>query len=72
MQVTQFVGGPIVGKTAVLPGDPVRIVLIGSRDSVNRTIRRFHALHFADPNDWSPLQPLQETHEVITMLIKRI
>lgn len=52
--------------------ESVRMILIGSQEAVSRTIRHLHTMNLADPNDWSPLQRVKHSTEVISLLIKRV
>jgi hypothetical protein len=52
--------------------ESVKIVLVGSQESVTRMIRVFHILRLSDPNDWSPPQRGKNSTEVVSLLVKRV
>ena len=52
--------------------DPLRLVAVGSRQSIEITILSLHNLGYADPNDWSPLLPTGRANEMMAILTKRI
>jgi hypothetical protein len=51
--------------------ESVRVLLIGSRLGVIRTIKRFYRLKVAEVGDWSPLQPGPKPGEYMSILTLR-
>ena len=52
--------------------EPLKNLLIGSPQVVIAEIRRLHVLGYAEAGAWSPLQPVPNRNEVMSMLIKYI
>ncbi|NJN87949.1 MAG: hypothetical protein HC881_18700 [Leptolyngbyaceae cyanobacterium SL_7_1] len=54
------------------PPDPERerlqVFIIGSREGVMETIYSLHHRGFAEVNDWSPLLPVPESGELMSVL----
>ena len=50
----------------------LRHLLIGSTDGVTSTIQTLHCLGYAEPGDWSPLLPVADSGEVMSILIRNI
>ena len=48
----------------------LKIFLVSSRPVVSRTIHSLHRHNFACVSDWSPLVPIQNSREVMSVLIK--
>jgi hypothetical protein len=48
----------------------VRHVLYGSLLGIDRTIKNFHALGYADPNDWSEPIPIGRGSQWMAILTK--
>lgn len=48
--------------------ETVRVLLIGSRLGVIRTIQKFYRLKVAEVGDWSPLQPGRKRGEFMSVL----
>jgi hypothetical protein len=51
--------------------ESLQILIIGSADGVNETIRNLHARRFADAGDWSPLLPAPNRNEVMSILSRQ-
>ncbi len=53
-----------------LPRDreTLKVILVGSRNTVNQTIRQLHKLGFAEAGAWSPLLPMASQGQFISML----
>jgi alkanesulfonate monooxygenase SsuD/methylene tetrahydromethanopterin reductase-like flavin-dependent oxidoreductase (luciferase family) len=49
----------------------LRVVLIGNPEDVIRTIRELHSRGFAEVRNWSILQPIPNSNEVLSVLMKR-
>ncbi|NJK76076.1 MAG: hypothetical protein HC849_25725 [Oscillatoriales cyanobacterium RU_3_3] len=49
----------------------VRITLVGSRKAVLKTIHTLYLLGFAEVSDWSPPQPVKNSNDVASSLIRR-
>jgi hypothetical protein len=58
-------------ETSSSDSSRVRCILVGSPDDVMRTIRILHVQGFAEVKHWSALQPIPNSNEVISVLIKR-
>jgi hypothetical protein len=68
-------GGDRPASPAPLPRftadtEPLRVMLIGSRDGITATIHNLHRRGFAEVGDWSPLIPWSEG-EMMSVLTKR-
>ncbi len=50
--------------------EPIRFLIIGSREGVMEEIKNFYAIGFAEVDEWSPLTPLPKTDLVMTILIR--
>ncbi len=50
--------------------EPIRFLIIGTREGVNEEIKNFFAMGFAQVDEWSPLTPLAKTDLVMTILIR--
>lgn len=50
--------------------EPLRILVIGSRDGVIEIIHDLHRRSFAEVNLWSPLLPTPNLHEVMSILTR--
>ena len=46
----------------------IKVMLIGSPNGVNSTIRHLYSLRFAEVTAWSPLQPTSTPDEVMSVL----
>jgi hypothetical protein len=51
--------------------ESLQVLLIGSADGVNETIRNLHARGFAEVGDWSPLLPAPNRNEVMSILSRQ-
>jgi len=52
--------------------DSIKVMLIGSRKVVKRTIQNLHSIGFAHPSEWSAFQNRPDKNEVLSILIQRI
>ncbi|MEM9539118.1 MAG: hypothetical protein AAGA60_06355 [Cyanobacteria bacterium P01_E01_bin.42] len=52
--------------------EPLKCIIVGSRQGVTSTIQRLHQLGFAEIGNWSPLQPTQNPAEFMSVLIRYI
>ena len=52
--------------------EPVKILIIGSREGVTKIMHTFYRLGFAEISEWSPLQPTKNPGEVMTILVRQI
>ncbi|PSB23985.1 hypothetical protein [Stenomitos frigidus] len=52
--------------------EPLRILVIGSRQGVTNTIQTLHRLRFAEVREWSPLLPGPNAGEVMSILARYI
>ncbi|MFB2980488.1 peptide ABC transporter substrate-binding protein [Microseira sp. BLCC-F43] len=50
--------------------EPIRFLIIGTREGVMEEIKNFFAIGFAQVDEWSPLTPLPKTDLVMTILIR--
>ncbi|MBE9115410.1 hypothetical protein IQ249_05800 [Lusitaniella coriacea LEGE 07157] len=50
--------------------EPVRLMLMGSRQGVTRIIHTLHVLGFAEVGEWSPLLPGRTAGEVMSILTR--
>ncbi len=46
----------------------LKMILVGSRDTINQTIRQLHKLGFAEAGAWSPLLPTATRGQFMTIL----
>jgi hypothetical protein len=51
--------------------ESLQLLIIGSANSVNDTIRNLHARGFAEVGDWSPLLPAPNRNEVMSILSRQ-
>ena len=55
-------------------GEPQRerieFLIIGTREGVMAEIRKFYAMGFAQPDEWSRLTPVSNTDQVMTILVR--
>lgn len=52
--------------------EPLKHLLIGSPQAVRGEIKRLHVLGYAEVGAWSPLQPMANRREMMSILIKYI
>lgn len=52
--------------------EPVKILVVGSREGVLRIIHTLHCRGFADANEWSRLLPTGNAAEVMAILIRYV
>lgn len=50
--------------------EPLRVLVIGSRQGVTSTIQTLYRLGFAPVNEWSPLLPAPSSGEVMSILTR--
>jgi hypothetical protein len=50
--------------------EPIRFLIIGTREGVMEEIKNFYASGFAQVDEWSPITPLPKTDLVMTILIR--
>ncbi|GET37095.1 peptide ABC transporter substrate-binding protein [Microseira wollei] len=48
--------------------EPIRFLIIGTREGVMEEIKNFFAIGFAEVDEWSPLTPVPKTDLVMTIL----
>jgi hypothetical protein len=51
--------------------ESLQVLLIGSANGVNDTIRNLHARGFAEVGEWSPLLPAPNRNEVMSILSRQ-
>lgn len=52
--------------------EPVKILVMGSRQSVNQIVYQLHQLRFAEFSEWSRLLPAPVPGEVMRILIRYV
>lgn len=52
--------------------EPVKILVMGSRQSVNKIVHPLHQLRFAEFNEWSRLLPAPVPGQVMRILIRYV
>jgi hypothetical protein len=52
--------------------DPIKVLVIGSRQTVKRAIQMLHLAGFGDFSEWSAFQNRTNSHEVLSILIHKI
>ena len=52
-------------------GDRVRLLAIGSREGVTETIHTLHVLGYAEVGAWSPMLPVPNSTEVMSILTRQ-
>ncbi|TVQ21328.1 MAG: hypothetical protein EA367_06185 [Leptolyngbya sp. DLM2.Bin15] len=52
--------------------DTLKILLVGTRDTVKRAISSFHSMGYANTADWSPFQVRPNSKEVLSILVQKI
>lgn len=63
---------PGVVSQATGKSDTLKILLVGTRDTVKRAIAAFHSIGYANTADWSPFQPRPNSKEVLSILVQKI
>ena len=48
------------------------MILVGSPWVIRKTILSLHKLNYAEPNDWSPLQPTDQPGKMMAILTKKM
>ena len=61
---------PADGDRADQP-ESLRLIALGSPQTIQMTILRLHHLGYAEPNDWSRLLPTGRPNEMMAILTKR-
>jgi hypothetical protein len=51
--------------------DRLRLLAIGSREDVTQTIHTLHVLGYADVGAWSPMLPVPNSTEVMSILTRQ-
>jgi hypothetical protein len=51
--------------------DRLRLLAIGSREGVTETIHTLHVLGYADVGAWSPMLPMPNSTEVMSILTRQ-
>jgi hypothetical protein len=51
-------------------GERLRVLVIGSREGITETIQQFHVLRYAEVAAWSPILPVPNFDEVMSILTK--
>lgn len=61
-------------KTIPYPGkkDPLKVLLVGSRQAVKKAIQTLHLSGFGNLNDWSAFQNRSSSNEVLSILVHKI
>jgi hypothetical protein len=52
-------------------GDRLRLLAIGSRKGVTETIHTLHVLGYAEAGAWSPMLPVPNSTEVMSILTRQ-
>ena len=52
--------------------EPLKVLLVGSRQAVKKTIQSLHLLGFANPNEWSAFQNRSTGKEVLSILVQKV
>lgn len=62
---------PAMSTSNTTPGrETLRHLLIGSPQAVTNAIHTLHVLGYAEAGAWSPLQPIANTDEVMSILVR--
>lgn len=48
----------------------LRLILVGSAEWITQTIRQLHSLGFAQVGDWSPIMPMLNSTDLISILTR--
>lgn len=51
------------------PTESLKVLLIGTRETVKKAITSLHAIGYANPADWSPLQVRPNSKEMLSILV---
>jgi hypothetical protein len=54
-----------------LEGEKIRLLAIGSREGVIETIHTLHRLGYAEVGAWSPVLPVPNSSEVMSILMRQ-
>lgn len=66
-----FIGSVRPSSESEMPErEPIRFLIIGTREGVMEEIMNFYAIGFAEVDEWSPITPLPKTDLVMTILIR--
>jgi hypothetical protein len=52
-------------------GDRLRLLAIGTREGVTQTIHTLHALGYAEAGAWSPVLPVPNSTEVMSIFTRQ-
>lgn len=71
-ETTQVPSGQELTNEPLPERESLRLLVIGSRNGVSRTIQTLHRLRFAEVREWSPLMPGPNPGEVMSILTRYI
>jgi hypothetical protein len=57
-------------SASVPEGETVRLLVIGSAEGVMETMHTLHALGYAEVRAWSPIQPVPDEPEFMSILTR--
>ena len=63
---------PPTGCDHSFSAEPLRVILLGSLEDIQDTIKSLHSRGFADPNDWSRPLPTEYPQRLMVILTRRI
>lgn len=52
--------------------DTLKILLVGTRDTVKKAITAFHSIGYASSSEWSPFQVRPNSKEVLSILVQKV
>ena len=63
---------PVTASQPAAKTDTLKILLVGTRDTVKKAISAFHSMGYASTADWSPFQARPNSKEVLSILVQKI
>lgn len=63
---------PVSPSQPAAKTDTLKILLVGTRDTVKKAISTFHSMGYASTADWSPFQARPNSKEVLSILVQKI
>jgi hypothetical protein len=69
-KMTQTISAVISNDRPATERDTLRILAIGSREGITETIHTLHRLGFADAGAWSPLLPVPNSNDLMSILTR--
>lgn len=59
-------------KLGTTDKEPIKVLLIGSKQAIKRTMQMLHLAGFSELSDWSPFQRRSHSNEFLSILLHKI